>query len=78
MMKIKPRDMVTTTERKIRYQVQRVHRDGTVSLFATWKLQPNGRDVAVAEGGYIGEDRLYVRLPASDLIAAEYPGKVML
>ena len=74
-MKPKLRQYVTTAEKAVRYLVLRIHRDGTVSLLAAWKMQPNGRDVAVDQGGYIGDQKQYVRLPASQLQPADYDGR---
>ena len=69
---VKRGDWVTLMDRKIRWKVQVVHRDGTASLLAGWKLQPNGRDVPVAEGGYIGDQRMLVRVPVDTLTAHGY------
>ena len=73
-VKFKLRQLVTTKERAIRYQILRRHRDGTVTMQATFKMQENGRDVADADGGYIGNERRFVRIDATALFPADYAG----
>lgn len=70
--KIKSGAWVTLPDREIRWKVQVVHRDGTVSLLAGWKLTPEGKDVAMAAGGYLGDQTILRRVPAIDLTPWEY------
>lgn len=64
--------MVLTPERDYRWQVRRRHRDGTVTIMAAWKLTPEGRDVAVRDGGYVADLAILRRVPASILTDGSY------
>ncbi|MCA0211424.1 MAG: hypothetical protein LCH74_20385 [Proteobacteria bacterium] len=73
----KPRDLVTYGDRAYRWQVQVAHRDGTVSLLATFRLSAEtGRDLPDSEGGYVGDQQILARVAASELEPCEYPGAI--
>lgn len=69
---VKSGDWVTLPDREIRWKVQIVHRDGTASLLAGWKLTPDGKDVALKLGGYLGDQLILRRVPIADLIPWDY------
>jgi hypothetical protein len=78
-IRYKPRDLVTFGDRAYRWQVQVAHRDGTCSLLATFRLNPEtGRDVPDSEGGYVGDQRILARVATSELARCEYPGAVKI
>lgn len=69
------RDLVTFGDRAYRWQVQVAHRDGTLSLLATFKLDPaTGRDVPDRLGGYVGDKQILARVTAAEVSSCEYPG----
>lgn len=71
----RPQDLVTFGDRAYRWQVQVAHRDGTLSLLATFKLDPaTGRDVPDRLGGYVGDQKILARVAAADVSSYEYPG----
>lgn len=73
--RFKPRDLVTFGDRAYRWQVQVAHRDGTLSLLATFRLSAEtGRDVPDREGGYVGDQQILARVAAADVVPCEYPG----
>lgn len=73
--RFKPRDLVTFGDRAYRWQVQVAHRDGTLSLLATFRLSAEtGRDVPDRDGGYVGDQRILARVAASDVVPCEYAG----